>query len=123
MSISTSTGNSNSNCTGDSITLYRVGGELAPGSQFVWYSGSCGGTMIGTGDSIIVAPLSTTAYFVRAESQCGNSICDKKYYSTLSKSAITGIDTICIGQTTTLAGNTSWPPTPGVPVQILLPFQ
>ncbi|MBK9048074.1 MAG: T9SS type A sorting domain-containing protein [Bacteroidetes bacterium] len=110
LSISTSTGNSNSNCTGDSITLYRVGGELAPGSQFVWYSGSCGGTMIGTGDSIIVAPLSTTAYFVRAESQCGNSICVTKSIIPLYQNLqITGIDTICIGQTTTLAGNTSWP--------------
>lgn len=66
---------SNHICHSDSITLYRSGGVFAPGGSFKWYSGSCGGTLIGSGDSITVSPSVTTNYFVRAESPCGSSVC------------------------------------------------
>jgi subtilisin-like proprotein convertase family protein len=62
-------------CNGTSTTLSVVGGSLGTGAQWVWYSGSCGGTPAGTGPSITVTPGATTDYFVRAEGLCGNSAC------------------------------------------------
>ncbi len=58
-------------CAGvvSNITLSTVGGS---GENLVWYSGSCGGTQVGTNttgaDVIITAPSITTTYFARWES-------------------------------------------------------
>jgi hypothetical protein len=62
-------------CTGDNITLSIAGGSLGHLASWVWYSGSCGGTLVGTGTSITVAPTVTTTYFVRGEGACNNTIC------------------------------------------------
>ncbi len=48
-------------CQNQSTTLTAVGGTAT--SQ--WYTGSCGGTLVGTGTSITVSPTTTTTYFVR----------------------------------------------------------
>ena len=41
-----------------------------------WYTGSCGGTLVGTGNSIIVSPSTATTYYVRSESECsGPGVC------------------------------------------------
>jgi|GEM_PF-6627761 len=74
VSVSTSAPN-NLVCPGDSVTLMRNGGQLVPGGFYSWYTGYCGGTWIGNGDSITVAPGSTETYFVRAEAACGNTVC------------------------------------------------
>ena len=47
-------------CTGQSTNLTVVGGNAS--SQ--WYTGSCGGTLVGTGTSITVSPATTTTYYV-----------------------------------------------------------
>lgn len=61
----------NSICQGESTTLTAAGGNA--GTQ--WYSGSCGGSLIGSGASITVSPASTTTYFA-ANNNCGcNSAC------------------------------------------------
>lgn len=62
-------------CPGKTVTLSIVGGTLGTGAVWRWYSGSCGGTLVGTGATINVAPAVTTTYFVRAEGDCGNTIC------------------------------------------------
>ncbi|MDP1745017.1 MAG: hypothetical protein Q8L90_05530, partial [Bacteroidota bacterium] len=63
----------NPSCGGP-ITLNKVGGTLGTGAVWKWYSGSCGGTLEGTGASITVSPTSTTTYFIRAEGGgCGTS--------------------------------------------------
>jgi hypothetical protein len=62
-------------CSGSSITLTQSGGVLANGASYMWYSGSCGGTYVGTGNSITVNPTSTTTYFVRAEGTCNTTVC------------------------------------------------
>jgi gliding motility-associated-like protein len=62
-------------CVGQSSVLSVSGGALGTGAGWVWYSGSCGGAAVGTGNSIAVTPLATTTYFVRAEGTCGNSNC------------------------------------------------
>lgn len=44
-------------------------------AQWKWYTGSCGGTYIGSGPSITVNPSVTTTYYVRSENACGKSAC------------------------------------------------
>jgi hypothetical protein len=62
-------------CAGTAVTL-SVQGDLGSNTIWKWYSGSCGGTLVGTGASIVVAPSATTSYYVRAEGgECGNSNC------------------------------------------------
>jgi gliding motility-associated-like protein len=64
-------------CAGASATLSVVGGTLSGGSNWEWFTGSCGGTLVGTGVSITVTPGSTTIYYVRAStgSTCPASTC------------------------------------------------
>lgn len=64
-------------CHGQSVTLSVVGGTLAVGAQWQWYTGSCGGTLVGTGASITVSPSATTVYYVRASAgtTCPASTC------------------------------------------------
>ncbi|MEO0312604.1 MAG: hypothetical protein RIQ89_2261, partial [Bacteroidota bacterium] len=62
-------------CNGSNTTLTVDGGMLEDVDTWNWYSGSCGGTAIGSGTSIIVTPSSTTNYFVRAEGSCGSTAC------------------------------------------------
>ena len=65
----------NNICIGNSANLTVNGGSLGTGATWQWYSGSCGGTAVGTGTTISVAPTTTTTYFVRAEGGCGNTSC------------------------------------------------
>jgi hypothetical protein len=62
-------------CNGDSAWLYRVGGIPVQGVVYKWYINSCGGTSIGTGDSIKVTPSISTIYYLRAEAPCGITHC------------------------------------------------
>jgi len=61
-------------CSNDpgSITLTAIG---ATGTTR-WYAGTCGGAEIGTGPSLLLdSPTSTTTYFVRNSTSCGDSDC------------------------------------------------
>nr|WP_315152292.1 T9SS sorting signal type C domain-containing protein [uncultured Flavobacterium sp.] len=63
-------------CAGNSTTLTVSGGSLGgPGGYAQWYSDSCGGTLIGTGNSITVSPTSNTTYYVRYKSGCSVTNC------------------------------------------------
>ncbi|HPI54673.1 MAG TPA: hypothetical protein PLU10_08260, partial [Chitinophagaceae bacterium] len=65
-------------CTVASSVLSLQGGTLGTNADWVWYSGSCGGTLEGTGPTLSISPTSTTTYFVRAESStgyCANTNC------------------------------------------------
>ncbi|MEI6914085.1 MAG: S8 family serine peptidase, partial [Armatimonadota bacterium] len=60
-------------CRGASSTLTATGGS---GDSCKWYTGSCGGTLVGTGTSIVVSPATTTQYWVRwVTTSYGNSTC------------------------------------------------
>ncbi|MFZ9701342.1 MAG: immunoglobulin domain-containing protein, partial [Flavobacteriales bacterium] len=48
-------------CANQNVTLSATG---VNGVAY-WYSGTCGGVLLGTGSSITVAPSTTTTYFVR----------------------------------------------------------
>jgi hypothetical protein len=65
----------NNICPGDPVTLRANGGALGTNANWNWYTGSCGGTLIGTGNTIAVSPLVTTTYYVRAEGDCNITAC------------------------------------------------
>jgi hypothetical protein len=74
-SIPTSATASSSTITqGQSTTLSVNGGNVGDG-QWVWYTGSCGGTQIGTGSSLSVTPNGTTTFYVRGEGCGSNTNC------------------------------------------------
>ena len=59
-----------------SINLSAAGGTLGAGAVYRWYTGSCGGNLIGTGVTLNnVFVNSTTTYFVRAEGTCNTTTC------------------------------------------------
>lgn len=97
-------------CSGDSITLYRNGGIPAPGTIYRWYENGCGfGNFLGTGDSIIVTPVNSTTYYLRAEAPCGNTSCASKYIQVNnSVPVITGNTQLCPGDTSVLGTQISY---------------
>lgn len=66
-SINTS---SSSICGNQSSTLSITGGSLNGAANWQWFSGSCGGTSVGSGTSITVSPTATTTYYARGEGGC-----------------------------------------------------
>ena len=65
----------NNICPGDAVTLQVNGGTTGTNATWRWYSGSCGGTFVGTGNSITINPSVTTTYYVRAEGDCNTTTC------------------------------------------------
>lgn len=60
----------------DDTAILRVsGGSLGADANWVWREGSCTGTIVGTGDSILVSPTSSTEYFCTAEGGCNTVVC------------------------------------------------
>ncbi len=94
-------------CSGGTTTLTRTGGTAGTGATVQWFSGSCGGTSAGTGNSITVSPGATTIYFVRYSGTCNTTTCASTTVTvnTLSTAptGITGTTSICDGATTTLS--------------------
>lgn len=97
---STATAIPSATCPGDSTTLSLGGGLLGTGAKWVWYASACGGTPIGKGTSLRVAPRTTTTYFVRAESMCDTSSCISTIVTVNPNpnGAITGEVKPCSGQ-------------------------
>ena len=59
-------------CSGTATTLSYSGGN---GTTFKWYSSSCGGTSVGTGNNVSVSPTATTTYYGRWENGSAYSAC------------------------------------------------
>ena len=58
-------------CPGSSGTSLSISsGNLNDATHWQWYSGSCGGTAVGTGVSINISPTLTTTYYARGEGGC-----------------------------------------------------
>lgn len=57
-------------CLGNTTTLSIATGSLNNATHWQWYTGSCGGSAIGTGTSIVVSPTAATTYYVRGEGAC-----------------------------------------------------
>jgi fibronectin-binding autotransporter adhesin len=61
------TAGSSTICSGGSTTLTLNGGGGGAGEMIHWYTGSCGGTSVGTGNGLSVSPTTTTTYYGRYE--------------------------------------------------------
>lgn len=74
-------------CTGErDIPLSVDGGRLAAGAKWIWYADDCNGVKIGEGANILVSPVTTTRYFVRAESPEEKSMCQVHQVTVLARS-------------------------------------
>ncbi len=74
-SVAAASANKNKNnvCPGISVQLSTTGGTLGTGASWKWYTGSPGGTLVGTGATLTVTPAVTTTYYVRAEGSCNTT--------------------------------------------------
>lgn len=59
-------------CKGDSLDIKIDEGELNDAQNWYWYTDSCNGTAIDSGESIRVNVQGNASYFVRAENGCAN---------------------------------------------------
>ena len=58
------------------ITLTATGGSPGAGAVLTWTTGSCGGTVVGTGSPLtITAPSATTTYYAKYVSCVGTTLC------------------------------------------------
>lgn len=118
----TSIAGTTSICSGSSTTLTASGGAASAGSTAIntqWFSGSCGGTLLGTGNSITVSPTATTTYYTRRVGQCSTTGCASVTINVDQPNiapTISGGGTFCFGEQVTLtatggnipAGQFSW---------------
>ncbi|NBV92689.1 MAG: hypothetical protein EBR91_11075 [Flavobacteriia bacterium] len=92
-------------CAGQSTTLTANG---TMGTQN-WYTGSCGGTLIGSGASITVSPAATTTYYVNNNSNGQASQSCASITITVNPSppapTVTGNISLCGPGTTTLTAS------------------
>jgi len=68
----------NNICLGETATL-TLSGTLNDATTWQWYTGTCGGTPVGTGTSLVVSPGSATTYYARGTGGCvSNALCGTK---------------------------------------------
>ena len=102
-------------CNGGSTTLTLNGGGGGSCTATIhWYSGSCGGTSVGTGNGLSVSPTATTTYYGRYEdaAPCShNSACasvtvtvNPSFTPSVSVTANPGFDT-CSANPVTFTAN------------------
>jgi hypothetical protein len=104
--IPTLSASDNPICLGQSTTLSIASGSLGDATEWHWYTGSCGGTEIGTGPSVNVSPETTTTYYLRGEGGCvipGTCAEISVIVNELPSAVITGSTVICAGNNATLS--------------------
>ena len=111
---SSASASSSTICSGGSTTLSVSPSSPGSGCTWKWYSGSCGGTYVGSGNNLQVSPTSTTTYYVRAEGSCDPTICKSVTVTvqpscTPPSSASASPSTIYFGEYTTLSVSPSSP--------------
>ena len=93
-------------CNGGNTSLTVTGGVKGAGGSTQWYTGSCGGSLIFTGDVLSVSPAITTNYFVRYTGTCNTTTCATVQVTvnnpSLAPTSISGQTTICTGSSTML---------------------
>lgn len=107
-------------CAGSSTTLTVSGGvKGGNGSYTQWYSGACGsaGTLIGTGDSIIVTPTAATTYYARYTNGCGSSTCISTTVDTSVTIASSATTSAACANTTVSTALLAYSSTTGTPNQ------
>jgi len=95
-------------CAGGSSTLSATPGS--GGDTIVWYSGSCGGTLAGTGTALSVSPTSTRVYYAKTKNStagCLSSSCASGVTVTVMqppalRPVIAQDTTLCLGSGTNI---------------------
>jgi gliding motility-associated-like protein len=93
------------------ITLTASGGTLGTGGIVQWYTGSCGGTLVGTGSPLVVSQTlaSNTTYYARYSGDCGITTCATITVTVNSNVSITSATAaaspICPASTTQITAN------------------
>ncbi len=88
-------------CIAKPVTMYASTGSLGFGADWKWYSGSCGGTLVGTGNTLTVTPTApgVYTYYRRAEGTCNTTICAVHKFSVQDSSkpatSISGPTSVC----------------------------
>lgn len=96
-------------CPQTQVTLFaNYNNLISDGYSVIWHINNCGTSIIGTGDSIVVYPDSTTSYYARFIGPCGASVCKSVTIVTKDGSiSPTGIsatsNNFCTGGSTTLS--------------------
>lgn len=108
---------SNTVCYNASATL-TANGSLNDAANWKWYTGTCGGQLIATGNNIVVSPTTSTTYYVRGEGGCAaTGICSAITISVItipvSAGNVVGTPIVCQGaanlySVTPQAGATSY---------------
>jgi len=122
-SVPTISASVNPLCKGSSTTLSIASGSLRGATAWKWYTGSCGGTLAGTGNSISVTPTKNTKYYVRGEGgcqalgTCANIVITVNVLPVVTVTPVT--DTICPPTTSKLltalgASTYNWFPSTGL---------
>ncbi|KPK81970.1 MAG: hypothetical protein AMS27_15020 [Bacteroides sp. SM23_62_1] len=94
-------------CPGSTIKL-NAEGNASIDYDWYYYSGSCGGTLLGSGDNLDVTLSSITTYYVRGENVCGTGQCANKVVTAWTQSTAPGsvsvsVSEICSGDQTNLS--------------------
>lgn len=96
-----------------STTVLTASGSLNGAGNWYWYSGSCGGTYVGSGGSVTVTPTGNTTYYARGwggclttPGSCGNTTIAVTA-GTPSVPSIAGSAPTCIGSVRTLSNSLS----------------
>ncbi len=111
MPVITTTSGDTAYCGAGSAQLRITNGALNGATQWAWYSGSCGGTLIGTGTSVTVTPATTTTYYVRGEGGCiaaGTGTCSSitvTKVSSIGAPSINPVSPICLNSVQALTIN------------------
>jgi len=88
-------------CAGSSATLRVTSGSLNSATEWRWFTGSCGGTSVGTGTSLTVTPAANTTYYARAQGGCAAPGACATVTVTVNPNpgtpAINAITPICLG--------------------------
>lgn len=91
----------NSLCAGQSTTLYANGTD----GVVYWYADTCGGTALGTGDSILVTPTQSTTYFARNfKNNQFSAACASLSVTVNPTYSVSLTETVCANESITLPG-------------------
>ena len=102
----TITASSNSACIGGFVDLSIESGNLNDASYWNWYSGTCDGDLVASGDVVSVYPTEATTYFARGGGNCSGP-CGSIEINLYPQSETEESATICQGEIYTFPDGTT----------------
>lgn len=88
-------------CAGNPVTLTVSGGNKGGNGGYAqWFSDSCGGTLVGEGDSVTLTPTGNTTYYVRYKNGCTTTTCiSTTVTATVAVNVAASANSVCIRST------------------------